>query len=198
MQQVLIDSIPQISARIGFMRRVFTELSIGTNKGWLAGGALRSLLAGEKLDSDLDLFFPDQAAFEVAAAAAEAKGATVTFENDNTRRIKLDGFRPIDLVKKFFPSATGVIEAFDFTVSCVAMDESFLYYHDTFFIDLAQRRLMINALPYPLSTMHRVQKYVRRGFRICPQETLKIATALKGVDLPAVGEEATSEFYPVD
>ena len=45
-------------------------------------------------------------------------------------------------------------------------------------MDLAKRSLVINSLPYPLSTVQRMQKYIKKGYTICNGGLLEIALNL--------------------
>jgi hypothetical protein len=57
--------------------------------------------------------------------------------------------------------------------------------------DLVERRLEINTVSYPLSTLQRLEKYVRKGFTISPKAILAIAHKVKETNL----EDQTAEFY---
>lgn len=192
---------------------------------WVAGGCVRDYFSIGKLDSDIDLFFPDVQSFEKAkdyllntttqiiirtepADNPEADDkiitetidkplAKLTFENDNALKVIYRG-RRFDLVKKYFPSPELTISEFDFTVSCAAVDLGKVFTHETFFIDLAKKQLMVNKLPFPLSTMWRMQKYIRKGFYICSGEMLKLSKAIGELQTNTeAGEKANIELQPI-
>lgn len=151
---------------------------------WVAGGALKSYFLGEN-PTDIDLFFPDNNEFQRGILHfrdyEEMKGgkeAKIIFENDNVIKYKYKG-KIFDLVKKHFKDPQETINQFDFTVTCAATDGDKFYQHPSFFIDLAKKQLMVNNLPYPLSTMWRMQKYMLKGYRMCKEEMLKVAQALQ-------------------
>ncbi len=172
---------------------------------WVGGGCVRDYFSIGKLTSDIDIFFPDEKSFaeckdyllnqatrkikkveasdnpeaddKITIEIVDKPLAKTLFENDNVLKVIYKG-RHFDLVKKYFASPELTIAEFDFTVSCAAVDHRKVYTHDTFFIDLAKRQLMINKLPYPLSTMWRLQKYIQKGFYMCSGEMLKLSKAI--------------------
>lgn len=185
---------------------------------WAAGGCVRDYFSIGKLTSDIDLYFPDEDNFlkakkylteqaeiktereEDGKLVVETKAkplAVQYFENDNVVMVKYRG-RKFDLIKKFFPSPEMTITEFDFTVCCAAVDSGKVYTHETFFIDLAKRQLMINKLPFPLSTMWRMQKYIQKGFYMCSGEMLKLSKAIGALQTNTEeGEKANIELQPL-
>lgn len=162
---------------------------------WIAGGALRRFFARERQASDIDLFFPGEGERVVVQASLIAQGFSVSFENENVLRMTKERIA-FDLVKKYFPDPEATIEAFDFTVACCAVTRARIVHHDDFFIDLAARRLRINALPFPVSTLYRLQKYIRNGYAMCPDTVRAIAAAL-GTTVPdsvSAEVEGTASF----
>jgi len=112
-------------------------------------------------------------------------------------KVKYKG-REYDLVKKYFTDASTCIAEFDFTVCSAAVDLKEVYTHETFFIDLAKRQLMINKLPYPLSTMWRMQKYIQKGYYMCSGEMLKLSKAIGALQTNTPeGESANIELQPM-
>jgi hypothetical protein len=91
----------------------------------------------------------------------------------------------VQLIKKhFFPTPEETISNFDFTVCCVAVTPSGdVVHHERFFEDLAGRRLAINALPFPLSTLERLQRYVSKGYLACNGTLMQLSEAIKQIDL---------------
>lgn len=170
---------------------------------WVAGGCVRDYFSTGKLDSDIDIFFPDADQFEkcrmylLEATEQTIKEiidekevikiipkdrAAVLFQNDNVIKIKYRG-RKYDLVKKYFASPELTIDEFDFTVCCAATDGKKVFTHNTFWMDLAKRQLMLHKLPFPLSTLWRLQKYIKKGYTICSGETLKLGKAIGALQL---------------
>lgn len=164
--------------------------------GWIAGGAVRDFFAQQPTDSDIDIFFTDAVGFTSAVdTMALQDDARKLYENPAMVAFKWHG-KIVQLIRQhFFASAIETIEAFDFTVCCCAVDLNGVYVHEHFFDDLAGRRLAINKLPFPLSTLERLQKYVSKGFRACNGTLLELA---KGIQATNLGEPSanTLTFYP--
>lgn len=181
-----------------FNKNIFDHLP--DTKFWIAGGALREyFLNGHCFDSDMDLFFNDRS--EIAKTLIilrrenEFKPYLIT-KNAIKGVAKIKGKKvQIDLVKKLFSSPNTTIEDFDFTVICCAVDREKLYFNPSFPFDLLRRKLVINSLPFPLNTLQRVQKYVKKGFTICNGGILEISKAIQKIDFEDPDDNSL-EFYP--
>lgn len=159
---------------------ILNELKEADIKCWLAGGALRDYFAGVKVNTDYDLFFPNEIEYEKAKTYFKAKGCEVKWESENGMKIAYNS-KTYDLVKKFFPTPKATIDEFDFTVSMFAVDTTTVYYGESTFIDLAKRQLMINKITYPASTMSRAFRYYKKGFSMCMGEMKKLVEAIQGM-----------------
>jgi len=163
---------------------------------WIAGGAIRDFFSLGYCSSDIDVFFPSMEEFIKADDWLKGReNVKCTFRNEMVVNYKYKKHK-VQLIKThFFSSPQETIANFDFTVACGAVDKEMLYAHDTFFIDLAGRRIVINSLPFPLSTLQRLQRYIKKGYTICNGGLLEIAKGIQKLDLnnPTVN---TFEFYP--
>lgn len=174
----------------------FKTLLETCSPGWIAGGAVRDYFARMNCESDIDVFFRSQEDVNTAAVAmANLSGARLIYSNDTAVGYVYKG-REVQLIQRhFFGSPQETIAAFDFTVCCCAVDLNGTYAHEHFADDLAGRRLAINSLPFPLSTLERLQRYVRKGFLACNGTLLEIARAIQSLDLQNP-QENTLTFYP--
>lgn len=164
---------------VEFFRESF--LNIFPCECWVAGGAIRSFLLDEKI-VDIDVYFPDEQSFAQACVALFDLHAEITYNNDNVTGFVFKLYR-IELVKHFFPSPEATVANFDFTVCSVAVDKERVYKHPDFEVDAENKELRLNNLPQPLSTMYRLQKYARKGYRAYPPTIYKIAQAIQQIDL---------------
>jgi hypothetical protein len=164
-----------------YKQLILNELKEADVNCWIAGGALRDYFSGVKMNTDYDLFFPNEIEFEKAKKYFDKNGCVVKWESDNGMKVVYKG-KTYDLVKKFFATPKETIDAFDFTVSMFAVDTENVYYGETTFIDLAKRQLMINKITYPASTMSRAFRYYKKGFTMCLGEMKKLIEAIQ--DMP--------------
>lgn len=160
---------------------------------WIAGGAIRDYFSIGKIKSDIDIFFTDE--IEYYKAVAICSEFQVINQNENAIMLKNNG-KLFHLIKKhFYNSPEDTINSFDFTVCCCACTKDKIVVNDSFYMDLARRRLVINSLPYPLSTLQRLQKYIKKGFWICNMGLLELSKGIMKVDL--TNKESNSlEYYP--
>lgn len=172
----------------------FTKLVLGDiDDGWVAGGAVRDYFTHGMPKSDIDIFFHGEPAFTAAKAKLRKKYG-ITRENSAFTEFRVRNKRVQLIQSRYFPTADETIAAFDFTVCCAAVTRGFVAHHPCFFEHLAARKLVINALPFPLSTMERMQKYIRKGFSICNEGLLSISTAVRALDLNDP-QQRSLEFY---
>ena len=166
------------------LSQVLETLPALTKDGpWLAGGAVRRLLQGQSsLDSDLDFFFNGETQFQDFAAALVTAGFTLKRETEHHQHYvgKVTTHRPdeteatfeqvinVQLIRfKYYESAAGVIDSFDFTICQFAYDGTTLTMADLALWDLARKRLVLHQLTYPVSTMRRLLKYQKQGYFAC-------------------------------
>lgn len=174
---------------------ILAELGSAGVTCWLAGGALRDYFMGIKIQTDYDLFFPDDKNFNLAFEYFKKQGAEIKWESENGVKVRYNK-RTYDLVKKYFPSPQETIDAFDFTVSMFAVDGNKIYHGETTFVDLAKRQLMINKITYPASTMSRAFRYYKKGFSMCLGEMKKMVEAIQGMPKPEPQQEQTQDEQP--
>jgi len=166
-----------------YNKLILNELKEVNINCWIAGGALRDYFSGVKINTDYDLFFPNEIEFEKAKVYFKSKESTIKWESDNGMKIVYND-KTFDLVKKFFPTPKETIDAFDFTVSMFAVDTENVYYGETTFIDLSKRQLIINKITYPASTMSRAFRYYKKGFSMCLGEMKKLVIAIQDMPKP--------------
>ncbi len=174
----LFTSDPDVTREAEDIRKVFNKSAqLFAVPMCVAGGAPRDYFAGERVRSDFDLFFSKIDQLSNAQNQLEKIGAELIFENDNVYKYKHEGMI-IDVIKRKFENVNDMLDHFDFTVSTVAVTPIKVTHHPTFFMDLAKRALVTHALPEPLSTLSRVQKYIKKGFTMCTGGMLSLSKAL--------------------
>ena len=187
----VVNSPHQIEQGIYFFRKLILDKL--PDQCWIAGGAIRDYFAQGFITGDIDLFTTDEEIFNVIITFFQKEGTSFIDTNNSIKfRYKKYTF---DVVKRHFPSPIKAIDTFDFTICCAAIDKLYLYHHPTFFIDLAKRRLVIHRLPYPLSTLQRLQKYVKKGYWICNRGLLELARAIAEINFDDPMQNHIS-FYP--
>jgi hypothetical protein len=161
---------------------------------WIAGGALRSYLLGEKV-KDLDIFSNNPSAVQDAFTSDASFKAG--FQNDLIANFYKDGIC-YQVIKKYkFETPLETINNFDFTIICCALGKDGIVADERFYIDNAQKRLVVKSLPKPLSTIKRGMKYSKRGYAMCPVGLAKILKAVQEnpIDWDNPNENEI-EFYP--
>jgi hypothetical protein len=163
-----------------FNNLILGELKNNGINAWVAGGVLRDYFSGKPLKSDCDLFFPNLAEFNKAKTYLISKGAKIVWESENGMKVTYKG-NTFDLIKIFLPNPMATIGRFDFTISMFATDGNDIYYGNNSIKDLQDRKLVINTIVNPLSTLKRVLKHYRMGFTMSADETKKLYTSLNSL-----------------
>lgn len=139
---------------------------------WLAGGALRSALIGQKPDSDWDFFFRDADQFEAFVASIKTMpGATRVAKTEHhiTFTAKVDGKAiTVQAIRiDYYANIEALLDSFDFTICQFGYDGTDLHCGEFSLWDLARKKLAIHRLTYGVSTVRRLIKYTRKGFTAC-------------------------------
>ena len=163
-----------------FNNLILGELKKNGINAWIAGGVLRDYFSGQPMKSDCDIFFPNTGEFNKAKNYLISKGANIVWESDNGAKVTYKG-NTFDLIKIFMPNPMATIGRFDFTISMFATDGSDVYYGNNSLKDLQDRKLVINGIVNPLSTLKRVLKHYKKGFTMSAEETKKLYTSLNNL-----------------
>lgn len=146
---------------------------LSPNGPWLAGGSLRRTLLQQEPDSDFDFFFRDAEQLSSFTAALDQRGLEKLRETEHHVHYRGrvgDGGVPIDVQCirfAFYADAKAVIDSFDFTICQFAFDGQELTAGTYALWDLGRKRLAVNRVTFPVSSMRRVLKYARQGFTAC-------------------------------
>lgn len=160
---------------------------------WLAGGALRRTLMQSEPDSDFDFFFRDADQLMTFVSGLERLGMEKVRETEHHvhyRGRAGDSALPLDIQCirfAFYSDAKAVVDSFDFTICQFAFDGTNLTAGPYALWDLGRKRLAVNRITFPVSSMRRVLKYASQGFKACNG---CLATILRATqDNPALNME---------
>jgi hypothetical protein len=153
--------------------------SVGEFGPWIAGGAVRRTMTGEKLDSDFDFFFHDDLQAKAFTVAMSGLGAAKVTQTDKATTFMLPSKTPSEgvylaemkvqaITFAYFPNAEAVIDSFDFTLSQFAYDGESVYVGAFSLWDVARKRLVMHRVSYAVSTVRRLMKYAAQGYTVCP------------------------------
>jgi hypothetical protein len=163
-----------------FNNLILGELRRNGINAWIAGGVLRDYFSEKPLKSDCDIFFPNINEYTKAKNYFTSKGGKIIWESENGTKVTYKG-NTFDLVKIFTPNPLATIGRFDFTISMFATDGNDVYYGNNSLKDLQDRKLVINTIVNPLSTLKRVLKHYKKGFTMSAEETKKLYTSLNNL-----------------
>jgi hypothetical protein len=153
---------------------------------FVAGGAIRDYVKGIP-PKDFDIFGEESEISKLVDVLRKESKFSIIKDTDRLLRgtYKTDkGSYLLDIVKNVGGSQTDVLDAFDFTVSKCAINKSKQVYHVDYYMDLASMRLSIGRKPNPsiyslVGCLQRIQKYINKGFRLCPNTAKNILLAAR-------------------
>ncbi len=139
---------------------------------WLCGGALRRLITKEKMDSDFDYFFKDEAQLEAFKKHIQETYGIIDEKNSDLNvslKIKFNNKEvPVQLIKiGYYKNVEECLQSFDFTICQCGTDGKHLVVGDYTLWDLGRKRLALNELTYGASTVKRMIKYTKQGYTAC-------------------------------
>lgn len=147
------------------------------HKFLVAGGAIRRTISGEKLeDGDIDLFFTnekDHNEYKEILKKSSRLNIKLVSEKEHVDTFELQWQNTkyeIQLIKiRYYPDAASLLDSFDFTIAQFAMDPigPRFFCGDFSLYDLGRKRIVINKLLHPLSSLRRLIKYTKQGYYAC-------------------------------
>jgi hypothetical protein len=160
---------------------------------WIAGGCFIGIVTGSRI-KDIDVFTPDAAP---VIDEFKSRGYLETFENDWIKNFKHEGLT-IQVIKKYaYDSPQKTIDDFDFTIVSAAYNGKEFIAHERFYLDVAQRRIVITNLVKPLNTLKRAMKYASRGFVMCPVGLSRLAKEINLLKIDWENpDQNVIDFYP--
>lgn len=164
---------------------------LNVDGAYIAGGCFKHLFEGKR-PRDLDMYFPDEQAFDEAKAKYLEQGWEAAYESKNAVGVKKDG-KSIDLVKFAYKPVEEMLGMFDFTITKFALrrtgtdddgkSEYEIVHHPDFFEHLTTKRLVIDdELRLPINTFQRMFKYTRYGYNLCRESKIKLLIAIRDWD----------------
>jgi len=161
---------------------------------FVAGGAITSLFVGEK-PRDIDIFCTHKElitklriylkSFDRSRSMSR-KGLVIRGykwkESKRAINIQIDNYF-YQFIKDPVGDPAFITENFDFTI-CMAAWYPFtriINCSQNYLQDVASRMLRINKLPYPFSTLYRMMKFIKRGYKIRGADVTKIAVGINAL-----------------
>jgi hypothetical protein len=183
--------------------------ALGKNGPWLVGGTVRRLVAGENMETDIDIMFKNQQQFDDYVGAMYERGAEVIEENDRQITFNYEGWKVQPIRAVFSNTLIQTLNKFDFTICQFGFDGTNLVWGDESMQHLEAGQLVfINTTDY-VSSLRRAFKYAKQGFfmeqnsisrffKKAIENSLKVETDLRKweTEVKASGRFWSSDTYP--
>lgn len=134
----------------------------------LAGGALRCLVDPNEEIVDYDLFFKNTTDLVDTRNELEAFGFRKVFEcpQGELYTYVRKSMKVQLIVKRYYKDVKDLLDSFDFTACQIAIFEGNLYIAREAIRDIKRKRLNLNTIEYPVATLNRIQKYIKKGYTV--------------------------------
>lgn len=170
---------------IDFVKK-FEVFELCSEKVFIAGGVFRHMVDPLDEVKDIDMFF---------SSIMDATGAMEWLEDNDYKKVfecplgelytySKEGQPKIQLITKFYYSDVDtLISTFDFTACCAGFDGRRFVCNKRFYSDVRNKRIHFNAITYPVATLNRLTKYVRKGYYLPPSQNLHFIETLNSMEL---------------
>jgi len=155
-------------------QKALTRLPVITAEGpWICGGAVRRLAIDAAQESDYDFFFANADQLAAFTSSMEELGAKRLYENDFNITWKVLATEALPELKvqairvAYFTTIEAVLDSFDYSLCQCGYDGESLYFGEFTLFDLANKRLIPGKISYGVSSLRRLLKYTRQGYRVC-------------------------------
>lgn len=150
---------------------------------FIAGGACTSVFSGSQVN-DLDIYFFTEE--DCGKAQDQLVIESSIFRTENAWSFKNNGVK-VQYICKVVGSETEILKNFDFTVNECAYNpkvKDFVMNEDYFLYDLCSKRLRYNINgKYPVASLWRVNKYIKKGFSLPAIESIKLALRINNLHI---------------
>jgi hypothetical protein len=173
----------------------------------VAGGFLRSVIAGEKT-SDIDFFAESQTTLQAAADRITIERRGKQHVSHNAITVLAPPRTPLQFITRWtFDNPEDCMASFDFTIAQAMIyrpnsGQWEAWVADRFFQDLAQKRLIYTSPDRDEDaggSMMRVLKFLKKGYSIQAESLGKvIARIVRGIDMTKMegdGHHSTEEWW---
>ena len=160
------------------------------NNVMIAGGAIRSVFANEKI-KDYDLYFKTKKEL-LEVKSHISKDFDLVSETDNAYTFSKNNaiIQIIRMPEMILEDPQHIIDQFDYSICMGIYDikQRKFILGETFLEDIARKELRYNIGRYPLASLFRIRKYLQRGYYISGTEIIKIGLAINNLNMRTYGD----------
>ena len=159
----------------------------------VAGGCIRDKMLDTEI-KDIDIFVQDAETESKLMDFLKSNGKE-GIQNSQLANYTYNGkWVQVIRAKYYDMKTTELIDSFDFTLTMAMITSDGLKVGPNFFEALATKHIRVNKITFPLSSLERMQKYIKKGYIACNGTMLELTKALQTVDL-SNKEQNSLEFY---
>lgn len=136
----------------------------------LGGGSLRTLIDWRDTIKDIDLFFTQNNNVEEVKTFLKESGYNEVFACPKGELFTYKkGEVKVQLIcKRFYADLYDLVNSFDIVACCAGWDGDKLVTHNNWVKDIKLKQITFNQITYPVATIARVYKYLKKGYHYSP------------------------------
>lgn len=153
---------------------IITNLLECSKDAYLAGGVIRSYFDGTKVE-DYDFFFKNQKAVTLFVELLKLEKFKLVYECSEGKlfTFKHKNMKIQVVCERYYSNEEELINSFDITACMFVLDCYMRLHTYKESIKAAKNKeLRINKVEYPLATMNRIDKYVKKGYYFSNEDKL--------------------------
>lgn len=153
---------------------------------YVGGGIFRTMVDRNDVVMDIDVFFNKRATADLYMEILEEldynqvfacpQGELYTYKRGDDVKVQL-------ITKFFYPSVEELVDSFDITACCAGHDGSKFYSNRRFFTDVMNKNIYLNKITYPVATLNRITKYVKKGYSLSATANMDFVEFVNQVEL---------------
>jgi len=144
---------------------------------WVAGGAVLSYIDNRPIN-DFDIYFTNKEDRRKCFDYLKAKEGIVTVNNDIIIRMLYNN-KTLELTTNYYESPQHCVDDYDYSVCGIGVDCEKVYKVDNFYDGWRNKLLVLNNIQNPVKNLIRMQKYLRRGYRMTETETMRLVNSIQ-------------------
>ena len=164
----------------------FEVFSLCSKDVFIAGGVFRKMVDVSDEVMDIDMFFTNFSSASKVMTWLEGNGYVKIFECPlgELYTYSKEGQPKVQLITKFYyVNVDELVSTFDFTACCAGYDGEKFVCNKRFYSDVLNKRIHFNAITYPVATLNRLTKYIRKGYYLPSSQNLHFIETLNSMEL---------------
>lgn len=154
---------------------------------YVCGGAVRAVINNEPI-SDFDIFFQEEKYFKdfiervkkIRGFIEEDRQLPTCYSFSIKREKEIYKYQAVSTL---YGTIETILDSFDFVCCQVGYQNNIFYYYPLAMLDIVRKRITINKISKPISTLRRLIKYSQKGYYACTGALLEVCKQIPNLEI---------------